>query len=338
MEREHAPSFEVSLERGTVARAGLRIVAVQTELACAVLSYRNEPALVAAVRSLLEQEEEVELVVVNSGGGDPAGRLQAEGVDVPVVNVPERLYPGGARNVGINATTAPYLAFLAADCIAEPGWVAGRLREHRRGAVAVASTLTNAYRDSRAACASYLLLHNRLVTADSTVPRALYGLSYDRRLFALYGRFAEDLRSGEDTEFNARFVAAYPIVKAPDVRTAHRYPTTPVAMFRDAFRRGRLQATMLGRIDGRVRPRSFLVAARAVLNVPYALRFAWNAPNGSRSRGLEAWPLVAVGGAAYAAGALTTVLRPYSTGPPMPSSGRSRTPPDGAPGGLAGSG
>ena len=310
---------------------------MQTELACAVLSYRDEPALIAAVRSLLEQEEEVELVVVNSGGGDPAGRLQAEGVDVPVVNVPERLYPGGARNVGIDATTAPYLAFLAADCIAEPGWVAGRLRDHRGGAVAVASTLTNAYRDSRAACASYLLLHNRLVTADSTVPRALYGLSYDRRLFALYGRFAEDLRSGEDTEFNARFMAAYPIVKAPDVRTAHRYPTTPAAMFRDAFRRGRLQATMLGRIDGRARPRSFLVTARAVLNVPHALQFAWNAPNGSRSRHLGAWPLIAAGGAAYAAGALTTVLRPYPTGP-MPSSGRSRTPPDGGPGGFAGSG
>ena len=304
------------------------------ELACAVLSYRDEPALVAAVRSLLEQGEEIELVVVNSGGGDPAGRLQADGIDVPVVNVRERLFPGGARNVGIDATTAPYVAFLAADCIAEPGWIAGRLREHGRGAVAVASTLTNVYRDSRAAWASYLLLHNRLVTADSSVPRALYGLSYDRRLFARYGRFAEDLRAGEDTDFNARVLEVHPIVKAPDVRTAHRYPTTPAAMARDAARRGRLQATMLGQIDGRARPRSFLVAARAVLNVPHALRFAWNAPNGVRADLLRASPLVVAGGAAYAAGALTTIVRPYPTQIPAHQSGASRTRRDSGQSGL----
>jgi len=308
---------------------------VQPQLACAVLSYRDEPGLVAAVRSVLGQGEPVELVVVNSGGGDPASRLTAAGIRVPVVSSQDRLYPGGARNVGIDQTKAPYISFLAADCIAEPGWVAGRLREHRRGAVAVAGTATNADPASRPAWASYLLLHNRLVSADSSQPLALYGLSYDRRLFERYGRFAEDLRAGEDSEFNARFIPEHPIVKPPDVRTAHRYPTTTRAFLRDAFRRGRLQATMLGRIAGRPRPRSLLVATRAVLNIPHALRFALSAPPDVRRRLLGAYVLVVPGGLLYAVGALTTSVRPYRSTPP---GARSRTPPGNGRRGFAATG
>lgn len=299
------------------------------ELACVVLSFRDEFGLVDAVRSVLDQSKPVEVVVVNSGGGDPEPRLRAVKIDVPVINLHRPLYPGAVRNLGIDHTTAPFIAFLAADCLAEPGWAAGRLREHRRGAVAVSGTPTNAYPLSRASWASYLLLHNRLVAADASIPSALYGLSYDRTLFDRYGRFAEDLRAGEDTEFNARFSATHPIVKPPDVRTAHRYPTSVGGVLRDAFRRGRLQATMLGRIERGPtgRPRSLLVAVRATQNVPHALRFAWNQPPPSRARLLGAFPLVIPAGGMYALGALTSSLLPAAPSPRSLSAERSRTRP-----------
>ena len=95
-------------------------------LACAVLSFRDELRLVDAVRSVLDQSTQVEVVVVNSGGGDPEPRLRAAGSS-QVINVRRPLYPGAVRNLGIDHTTAPFMAFLAADCLAEPGWVAGRL-------------------------------------------------------------------------------------------------------------------------------------------------------------------------------------------------------------------
>src|SRR6185295_5028487 len=123
----------------------------------------------------------VEVVVVNSGGGDPAGQLRAAALDVPVHNVSHRLYPGAARNLGIGLTRAPYLAFLAADCLATPGWAKARLREHHAGAAAVASAMTNAYAESTAAWAAHLLLHNRRLTATRPDHRLLYSLSYDRR-------------------------------------------------------------------------------------------------------------------------------------------------------------
>lgn len=282
-------------------------------LACAVLSLGDEPGLVNAVRSLMEQSEPVELVVVNSGGGDPALRLDAAKFDVRVVSFDERLYPGAVRNIGIEHTRAPLVAFLAADCVAEPGWAAGRIRAHHAGAAAVASSLGNAYPQSTSAWASALLLHNRLMDVNDPSQRLLYGLSYERRLFDRYGWFREDLRAGEDTEFNARLGREANVVAATDVRTAHRYPTTISAMLRDTYRRGRLQAAMVGQIERgpQGRPSSIRVATRGPRNILRSLWCIWRTSPPARARLLRAWPLVAVGGVVYAVGALSASWRPY---------------------------
>jgi glycosyltransferase involved in cell wall biosynthesis len=281
---------------------------VTPELACAVLSYRDEPFLVDAVQSVLGQDVPVEVVVVNSGGGDPARRLSAAAIDVPVHNVPERLYPGAVRNLGIAMTRAPFMAFLAADCLATPGWAAGRVRAHRSGAAAVASPTTNPYRDSSTAWASLLLQHNRRLAVTAPAQRLYYSLSYDRALFERFGRFREDLRAGEDTEFNARFRDHADIVLGEDVLTAHRYPTEVSAMLRDAFRRGGLQARMQGAIDGGG-PQRFRVAMSGPRNLVRSVVVSVRTRGPDRARLLAATPLVAIGAAAYSLGALTAPAR-----------------------------
>ncbi len=275
------------------------------ELACAVLSYQDEPFLVEAVRSVLNQEIPVEVVVVNSGGGDPARRLASAGLDVPVYSVPHRLYPGAVRNLGVDQTRAPYVAFLAADCVATPGWAAARMREHRAGAAGVASVLTNAVPQSSTAWASLLLLHNRRLAVTRQSQQLLYSLSYDRALFDRCGRFNEDLRAGEDTEFNARFQQRERTVLALDAITAHRYPTEWRAMCRDAFRRGRLQARMQGAIEGRS-PRNIRVALQGPLSMLNACDVSVRSPASERAALIRSWPLVIAGGVAYTVGALTT--------------------------------
>jgi glycosyltransferase involved in cell wall biosynthesis len=62
------------------------------ELACAILSYQDEPFLVEAVRSVLNQEVLTEIIVVNSGGGKVVEKLKAAGLDVPVYSVAEHWY------------------------------------------------------------------------------------------------------------------------------------------------------------------------------------------------------------------------------------------------------
>ncbi|MBW8771479.1 MAG: glycosyltransferase [Gemmatimonadetes bacterium] len=277
-------------------------------LACAVLSYRDEPFLLDAVRSLLAQDVPIEVVVVNSGGGDPASRIAAAGLDVPVYSVAHRLYPGAARNIGIECTRAPYVAFLAADCLATPGWGTNRIRAHRGGAEAVASPMTTADPSSSVAWAALLLQHNRRLAVTAAKHRLHYSLSYDRALFERFGRFREDLRAGEDTEFNARFSGRARTVLAPDVLTAHRYPTELSAMLRDAFRRGALQSRMQGQI-GTTRPQRIRVAFAGPRNVIRSVIVTARSSSPERGMMLRALPLVVAGAAAHFAGALIAPAR-----------------------------
>jgi peptidoglycan/xylan/chitin deacetylase (PgdA/CDA1 family)/glycosyltransferase involved in cell wall biosynthesis len=285
-------------------------LAVTAKLACVVMSLHDEPGLIASVQSLLDQPEDVEIVVVNTGGGDPAASLVAAGIDVPVINHQERLYPGAVRNIGIENTTAPYVAFLEADCLALPGWAAARLREHKAGACAVGSSMTNAYPDSVCAWAGLLLLDHRRMHVTPEHRRLNYGLSLDRGLFERYGAFREDLRAAEDTEFRERLAGDVRIAWASDVVSAHRYPTKMRELIRDTFRRGRLQAAMIGMIRGDS-PRSLRIAFWGSVGSVHALRVVLRTRGAERRRLLRAWPLVLPASVAFSAGALTARLRPY---------------------------
>jgi GT2 family glycosyltransferase len=291
-------------------------------LACVVLSFRTEVGLVAAVQSVLAQSEPVETIVINSGGGSAFERLRAAGIDVPVIDRPEPLFAGAVRNLGIEATRARYVSFLAADCLAAPGWVAGRLREHRAGAAAVAGVLTNAYPASLSARVFGLLLHYRMSPSASGTERLFYGLSYDRALFERCGKFREDLLTGEDTEFNARFANVFPVVFAPDVATAHRNPTTLGDLLRDTYRRGRRRARVMGQL-GRRRA-GIVIAASTLRGAPWGLADAWrSASRRERAALLPAALLVPIAALAYAAGAVAhdVSLRPH---PPSTRSGEDR--------------
>jgi glycosyltransferase involved in cell wall biosynthesis len=220
----------------------------EPELAVVVLSLANQPELPGAVRSVLAQGAVVELVVVNSGGGDVASAVGPLGARV--VSVPERLYAGGARNVGIAATRARYVSFLAADCRAEAGWVDQRLSLHRSGSRAVASSVTNANPGSAASWASYVLVFGRRLPQLDDRQALRYGVSYDRTLFEEYGTFREDLRVGEDTELHARWAGRVPIDWAPRVRTAHLHPPTLRALAADQFARGARSSAAWAQLDG----------------------------------------------------------------------------------------
>jgi len=210
-------------------------------LAVIVLSLGAPPELTDAVRSLLAQDAPAELIVVNSGGGDSAARLPAGGQGIRLISVDEVLWPGAARNLGIGASRAPFVAFLASDCIAEPGWVAARIDYHLQGASMVASAVVNAQRGNVAAALSHLLTYagrDPDIHPDRAAP---YGASYARWLFEVHGPFREDLRVGEDTEFRLRLEAFHTPVWGPKVRTVHRNPASLLALLRDRYVRGRRQ-------------------------------------------------------------------------------------------------
>lgn len=272
------------------------------EIAVVVISYGDRPTLVAAVRSLQQQDVPAELVVVHSGSGNPAARLQEAGLEVQVISSSRRLFAGGARNLGIAATHAPYVAFLADDCTAEPGWLAERLRLHRAGVQAVASSLL-CHRPGRpVALAAHLSLYVRRMPRAHPDVALTYGASYARVLFTRYGLFRDDLESGEDTEFHQRLDPADQPQWQPQIRTVHAGAETLSAFLSGQYQRGRRMASAWSDIGSHS---PGFVARNALARTGQTIRESLRVIEPRhRLAALLALPLVLLGNLVYAWGAL----------------------------------
>ncbi|WP_167480706.1 glycosyltransferase family 2 protein [Mesorhizobium waimense] len=203
-----------------------------------VIGYRAPAQIVDAVTSLLDQNTPLEIVVVNSGGGEVLALLAGAGIKVPVIEVSRRLFVGAARNVGIAATQAPFVAFLADDCLACPGWAEARIERHLAGDRMVASAIVNSHPRNLIACAAHLIMYMRRLPGLPADRALRYGVSFDRRLFDEYGLFDETMRAGEDTNFLERLARAPLPVWEPRVQTVHRNETSLMRLFADQYRRG----------------------------------------------------------------------------------------------------
>jgi GT2 family glycosyltransferase len=273
-------------------------VAPAADLCVVVLSYRNEDTVLDALDSLLAQDEPVELVVSHSGGGPTPALLAERHPAIPVFAQAKRRLPGAARNAGVAGTRAPFVAFLAADCRALPGWVAGRLAHHRAGAGAVASALVpHSYRAP--SLASFLLQHNTRMQHLQLAPHFRFGVSYERTVLDRHGPFVETLRHGEDVAMNTRLLmAGTDIVFAPDVLTAHVHPTSVRELLSDQFRRGQLRAALAGDVLWQA-----ISVGHVLTDAPAAI-WRGSRPNSALSRWdlVRVAPLLLAGALATAAG------------------------------------
>lgn len=273
------------------------------ELAVVVLAVGAPRELTEAVASVVGQRPRPEVVVVSSGGGDAAGLLASHGIMVPVVASPRQLPTGAARNEGVAATRAPFVAFLAVDCRADRGWVAARLAAHRAGAPAVASALINPYPASLAACTAYLSLHVRRWPNVPEGEAQRYGVSYSRELLARYGGFRGAMARGEDTELHARFAPPERPRWDPAVRTAHLYPRSLPALVADHWRRGARTVESYAALGGAITRAT--IARRVLVRPRDSFALAWRiTPASGRPRLAATLAYLPLATLAYAAGAL----------------------------------
>jgi tetratricopeptide (TPR) repeat protein len=215
----------------------------RSDLVTVVLGFRNQPGLLAAVQSLLDQDEAPEIVVVNSGGGAVEAALAPVQDRIRLIASETPLYVGAARNLGVAASRAPYVAFLAGDCLALPGWVSGRLARHRAGAFSVSSAVVNEDGAGLVALAASRLHYS--TRHPLTDPRLAlhYGLSFARHLLDRCGQFPPGLSATEDTALSRLAACFAAPVWAPEVATAHRDVTTLLGLVQDERRRGLRRAT-----------------------------------------------------------------------------------------------
>jgi glycosyltransferase involved in cell wall biosynthesis len=283
-----------------------------SRLAVIVIGLCAPNSLFDAVRSLVLQDTLSEIVVVNSGGGDVSGLL---GEYLPYVVLVERAEPvhvGAARNMGIQVSCAPFVAFLAGDCTAAPGWVAARTLAHMQGECAVGSFVYNDKSRNPFAWAAHLMTYGHRMagmTADEVAAHsAAYGASYDRTLFDKYGYFSEAMAIGEDSEFHGRFRRSDSVWLDNSIRTIHCNPGGPVSFLKDQFRRG-LRGRYLAdffRADFTIA----YIALATIRRVLRSLRLSLTLLRGTeRLVAIAAWPLLPVGAIFYCSGMITSHMR-----------------------------
>jgi glycosyltransferase involved in cell wall biosynthesis len=274
------------------------------ELAVVVIALGAPAELLDAVASVLNQSVPVEIVVVNSGGGNASALLKKAGIDIPVYETVERQYIGASRNIGIQNTRAPWISFLASDCLAAPNWAAERLRLHKAGAGMVASAMMPDRPDKLISWAHHLLLFPARLPGLSAIAALRYGVSFDRQLFEIFGFFDSTLRTGEDTEFLSRITTRpEEIWWAPTVVTLHRNAQNVMSVLRDQLVRGYRYALAARRLRG-VSPWRL---ARAALLEPKRARYLAKAGLSGRDLklALQSLWLVRLGSLAGALGILT---------------------------------
>lgn len=217
-----------------------------------VLSYQSRERIDVALSSLAAQElaEPYEVIVVDSGGDGTDARVRQHYPWVRLVTSERRLLPGAARNRGVAAARAPYVAFLADDCSVTSDWLARRLAKHREGFEAVGGAVVNGTRWHPLGSAGYYLEYTAVipserVLAEQSIP---HGLSYARTLLDRIGPFPEDMRAGEDTVLNRRCVGSGASIGFdPEVRMTHRNLTSVRAYLAHQHQHGRalVQALVL---------------------------------------------------------------------------------------------
>ena len=227
-------------------------------LVAIVMSYKAQKTTRDAVAALRAQSQDLEIVVVNSGGGEMEKVIGDQIEQVRLIDVVKPLRVGAIRNIGIDASFAPYVSFLAADCIPLPGWVSGRIAHHKAGALSVSSAVLPNKPDTMAGeLVQTLRLASRRPDIGSD-EATHYGRSYRRNVFSLCGYFAPRLQVGEDTEFHQRLDRIETPIWAPEVAIRHRDPPSVLAFLLDARRRAKIDAFStfnFSRADGHIESR-----------------------------------------------------------------------------------
>lgn len=217
-----------------------KIPDVSVIIAC----YNAERTIAACLDSLIGQESPCtgEIIVVDSSSDRSAEIVESRFPEVRLVRLPERAYPGTARNAGLKKAQGDLIAFIDADCLAEPGWMNAVTAAHRDCAsLAIGGTIANGNPESSVGWAAFLCEFSQWIPGSpkgdlSDMPTA--NLSYKREAFRRYGLYIDGTYCS-DTEFHWRLRRdGHRIRLDPSIRARHCNIDRPWAYLRHEFQHG----------------------------------------------------------------------------------------------------
>jgi glycosyltransferase involved in cell wall biosynthesis len=209
-----------------------------------VASYDARETIGATLESLLRQETSVpyEVIVVDSSTDGTADLVADAYPRVRLLRSPTRLFPGGARNVGVREARGSILAFTDADCVADPEFVRAIAEAHRAQAPLIAGVIANGNPESRIGWVHYFSefsswMPQRGARSVRDLPSA--ALSVKRWAFERHGPFQERGYCS-DTAFSWRVRSAgHDPWFDPSIRVEHTHITDLRRLLRKLVFHGR---------------------------------------------------------------------------------------------------
>jgi GT2 family glycosyltransferase len=206
--------------------------------------YNGERTIADCVSSLLAvryPRELLEIVLVDNGSTDATlERVRAFGEAVRVVREPAR-GASAARNRGIREARGEVVVFTDADCVVEPGWIAGVVAPlGDREVGAVGGPILSRDGGNRIERFGEVIHDQRRAIEEEEYPYVASGNWASRREVVIAaGLFDEALPRGQDVDLAWRIVQrGYRLVYAPGAAVRHRNERTLWGLLSEGYVHG----------------------------------------------------------------------------------------------------
>lgn len=262
-----------------------------------------------SIAALLSQEvdEPFEVILVGSGTDGTVEHVHSQYPSVRCVQLPERMLPGAARNVGLWMARGAVITFPGSHVWLAPGSLQARLNAHDDGWDMTTCAVLNG-NETKAGWASYFLDHaSQLPTRESGEFTGAPGhAAYLTEDVLRVGGFPEDMRAGEDTVVNQRlYHEGKKTYFTSEAAFYHASPSTTLKQLAwHHYKRGvGLGKIIRGRRQGRMGVRTLGRTLRLPRRRFRAMKrgMAYATPDVRRTY-RTVWPLVAAGVLASATG------------------------------------
>jgi glycosyltransferase involved in cell wall biosynthesis len=177
-----------------------------SDVSVVIPSYNSRNTIMACLNSLMKQEAApLEIIVVDSSTDDTAQIINRCFPTVKVRSIKQRIFPGPARNRGASMARGAIIAYIDADCVADPDWVRQIAAVHNEGHLVVGGAILVGNPSSRVAWAGHLGEFREFLPTGEPRPMIhipTCNLSYRRILFETFGGFPDAYYPQEDLLFN----------------------------------------------------------------------------------------------------------------------------------------